>query len=233
MVLATAGELTDLDPPRGRCVSGRPANRPGVYREGRGPPRQRRTPRTIPRTRAPAKTVHSGTVTCGMSNRTLTPRVFSAANTTATAPTTTVVTRRAVSNGRSPHRCRERSGRRGGGGSGGGAGCGGGGPYIIAPTPSDDRCVQRASHWYPVGWWKHTAVSHSMMRLRGSIRPLPEGTASSTPDRHGWPREGISSCRMRCRNETHATRCLVSALGSFPAERDLVRLGDCVRLDGS
>jgi hypothetical protein len=158
MVLATAGELTYLDLPRGRCVSGRPANRPGVYREGRGPPRQRRTPRTIPRTRAAAKTVHSGTVTCGMSNRTLTPRVFSAANTTATAPTTTVVTRRVVSNGRSPHRCRERGGRRGGGGPGGGAGCGGRGLYVIAPTPSDDRCVQLAIRCYPVGWLKHAAV---------------------------------------------------------------------------
>jgi hypothetical protein len=154
MVLATAGGLTDLEPPRGRYVSSRPANRHGVYRAGRGPPRQRRTPRTIPRTGAPAKTVHSGTVTCGMSNRTLTPRVFSAANTTATAPMTTVVTRRAVSNGLSPHRCRERGGRRGGGG----AGCGGGGLCVVAPTPSDDRCVQLASRWYPVGWWKHTAV---------------------------------------------------------------------------
>jgi hypothetical protein len=153
MMLATAGERTDLDPPRERCVSRRPANRPGVYREGRGPRRHRRTPRTIPRTRPPAKTVHSGTVTCGMSNRTLTPRVFSATNTTAIAPTTTVVTRRGVSNGRSPLRCHERGARRGGGG-----GCGGGGPYVIAPTPSDGRCVQLASRSYPVGWWKHTAV---------------------------------------------------------------------------
>jgi hypothetical protein len=88
----------------------------------------------------------------------LTPRVFSAANTTATAPTTTVVTRRVVSNGRSPHRCRERGGRRGGGGPGGGAGCGGRGLYVIAPTPSDDRCVQLAIRCYPVGWLKHAAV---------------------------------------------------------------------------
>ncbi len=107
-----------------------------------------------------------------MSSRTLTPRVFSATNTTAIAPTTTVVTRRGVSNGGSRLRCHERGARRGGRG-----GCGGGGLYVMAPTPSDDRCVQLASRSYPAGWWKRTAVwSRLHERLRGSIRPLPEGS---------------------------------------------------------
>jgi hypothetical protein len=163
----------------------------------------------IPRTKAPAKTVHSGRVTSGMSNRTLTPRVFSATNTTANAPTTTAVTRRGVSTGGSRHRCRARGARCSGSGGFGGAGCdaggsdcggGGGGLYDIArflpttATPAGESLVSRRlveTH--------RCVVAPPSCACEGRSCRCRKAAASSTPDRHGRARAAMSPFRTQCR----------------------------------
>src|SRR6266498_267759 len=57
--------------------------------------------------------------------------------------------------------------------SGGGGGCGG--LYVIAPTLSDDRCVQLASRSYPVGWWKHAAVWSHLHDAPTRVDPAAAG----------------------------------------------------------